>query len=492
MTRLRPRRNPTWGRSRTRSAPSRVAGPLVRQRHGRGERRPRHRPPRRGASPARPAVARSSPRRPPTPGPRPCWRTTSSGGRLAVRGRRHRGRRVAAACDGAALLWLESPTNPLLDVADVAPPAQPRTRRGRRVVRRQHLRTPIGDPTARLGADVVVHSATKQIAGHSDVLLGVAVTRDPERATSGSTATAAHGAVPGPFEAFLALRGLRTLPLRRRAGHAVAPAILASGSRRTPRSTAGALPGLAGRPRPRRRAAPVGRLRLDAVRSRCAGGAADADARLRAAALGRTRPASAGSSRPSSAAAAGRPRARTCPSRCCGCRSASRTSRTCGPTSSGCALGRRRCACRAGLATGQTPSALASRDISRPSSPWRDAVVDDRDDLLGDRHVDAVLAGELEDRHAGLDAFAGLPGRRGVSSTDMPRRGSRRTSGCGTAATSRWRPGRRCPASPENVMRVGAERHAEAHHLGQPPGDERGLGVVAEPHARPPCRWPAR
>jgi cystathionine gamma-synthase len=114
----------------------------------------------------------------------------------------------------ADLLWLESPSNPLLEVADLAAicaaPRGPRTR----VVIDNTFATPLLQRPLELGADIVVHSATKLIGGHSDLLLGAAVTTDAEQLRQLRTARSLNGATPGMLECFLALRGSRTLALR--------------------------------------------------------------------------------------------------------------------------------------------------------------------------------------------------------------------------------------------------------------------------------------
>lgn len=116
----------------------------------------------------------------------------------------------------ADLLWLESPTNPSLHVTDIAAVAAAARELEHRptVVVDNTFATPLGQQPLSLGADVVVHSATKFIGGHSDLLLGVAVAGDPERVTALRQARTRLGATPGALEAFLALRGLRTLPVR--------------------------------------------------------------------------------------------------------------------------------------------------------------------------------------------------------------------------------------------------------------------------------------
>ena len=121
---------------------------------------------------------------------------------------------VGAALGGAGLLWLESPTNPMLEVADVPRVLATARTLGVRSVVDATLATPLLLRPLEHGADLVVHAATKYLAGHSDVLLGVAVGADDEVADALRAERADHGAVPGPFEAWLALRGLRTLPVR--------------------------------------------------------------------------------------------------------------------------------------------------------------------------------------------------------------------------------------------------------------------------------------
>ncbi len=118
------------------------------------------------------------------------------------------------ACEGAALLWIESPTNPLLGVADMAALCQGARRLGALAVVDSTLATPILQRPLTAGADVVLHSATKFIGGHSDLLLGVAITSDERRAARLRQVREMTGGTPGSLEAWLALRGIRTLPLR--------------------------------------------------------------------------------------------------------------------------------------------------------------------------------------------------------------------------------------------------------------------------------------
>jgi cystathionine gamma-synthase len=116
----------------------------------------------------------------------------------------------------ADLLWVESPSNPLLDVADVAGICAAPRRAGTLVVVDNTFATPLGQQPLRLGADLVVHSATKFIGGHSDLLLGIAVAADSGQASRLRAARGLNGATPGSLECFLALRGARTLALRLR------------------------------------------------------------------------------------------------------------------------------------------------------------------------------------------------------------------------------------------------------------------------------------
>ena len=121
---------------------------------------------------------------------------------------------VATACDHAALVWLESPTNPALEVVDLASAVSAAHEAGARVVVDNTFATPVLQRPLQLGADLVVHSATKYLAGHSDALLGAVVTADEELYTVLHGRRDLLGAVPGTLEAWLALRGLRTLHLR--------------------------------------------------------------------------------------------------------------------------------------------------------------------------------------------------------------------------------------------------------------------------------------
>jgi cystathionine gamma-synthase len=121
---------------------------------------------------------------------------------------------ILAACDDAALLWLESPTNPALEVVDLEPVIAAAHELGVRVVVDNTFATPLLQRPLELGADLVVHSATKYISGHSDVLLGAVITREPDVRDALRKRRDLIGATPGTLETWLALRGLRTMHLR--------------------------------------------------------------------------------------------------------------------------------------------------------------------------------------------------------------------------------------------------------------------------------------
>jgi cystathionine beta-lyase/cystathionine gamma-synthase len=141
-----------------------------------------------------------------------------------------------ALSDRTRLVWFETPTNPLLkiiDIAAVAATVRDRFPDGSRpkIVVDNTFASPAIQRPIDLGADIVFHSVTKYLAGHSDTIVGVAVTRDPAVAERLRFLQNSMGAVPGPFDCFLALRGLRTLHLRveRHAANAAAVARFLAG-----------------------------------------------------------------------------------------------------------------------------------------------------------------------------------------------------------------------------------------------------------------------
>jgi cystathionine beta-lyase/cystathionine gamma-synthase len=114
------------------------------------------------------------------------------------------------------MLWIESPTNPLLRLVDIAACAEIARRRGAQLVVDNTFATPFLQNPLALGAHVSLHSTTKYIGGHSDVIGGAVVVDDEETAKRLAYARNATGGVPGPWDAWLTLRGAKTLALRMR------------------------------------------------------------------------------------------------------------------------------------------------------------------------------------------------------------------------------------------------------------------------------------
>jgi cystathionine gamma-synthase len=112
------------------------------------------------------------------------------------------------------LVWLETPTNPLLNVIDIKAAAEAAHAVGAMVVVDNTFATPYLQRPLELGADIVVHSTTKYLGGHSDVIGGFAATNDPTIAERLYFLQKSLGGVPGPFDSWLVLRGLKTLALR--------------------------------------------------------------------------------------------------------------------------------------------------------------------------------------------------------------------------------------------------------------------------------------
>lgn len=115
---------------------------------------------------------------------------------------------------GARLLWLETPSNPGLDVCDIRALAQAAHANGVLVAVDNTTATPYLQQPLALGADIVVASDTKGLTGHADLVLGHVAVRDPELAVTLRTWRTQHGAIPGPMEVWLAHRSLATLALR--------------------------------------------------------------------------------------------------------------------------------------------------------------------------------------------------------------------------------------------------------------------------------------
>jgi cystathionine beta-lyase/cystathionine gamma-synthase len=120
----------------------------------------------------------------------------------------------ACAQDNTRILWLESPTNPLLNIHDIEALAKQAHERGWLVVVDNTFASPVLQRPLQLGADIVVHSTTKYIAGHSDLVGGCIVVRDDGLNEQIRFIQNTIGSVPSPLDSFLTLRGIRTLPLR--------------------------------------------------------------------------------------------------------------------------------------------------------------------------------------------------------------------------------------------------------------------------------------
>lgn len=120
----------------------------------------------------------------------------------------------AAVTDRTKAIWVETPSNPLLGITDIAAVAQVAKETGARLVVDNTFASPYLQQPLALGADVVVHSLTKYMGGHSDVVGGALVVSDPELGEELAYHQNAMGAVAGPFDAWLVLRGIKTLAVR--------------------------------------------------------------------------------------------------------------------------------------------------------------------------------------------------------------------------------------------------------------------------------------
>jgi cystathionine gamma-synthase len=120
----------------------------------------------------------------------------------------------AAMRPNTRLVWCETPTNPLLNIADVAALAAVAHEADARLVVDNTFATPYLQTPLPLGADVVLHSTTKYLGGHSDVIGGALITDDAELDEQVAFLQNGAGAVPGPFDAWLTLRGIKTLAVR--------------------------------------------------------------------------------------------------------------------------------------------------------------------------------------------------------------------------------------------------------------------------------------
>jgi cystathionine gamma-synthase len=116
--------------------------------------------------------------------------------------------------DGVKLVWAETPSNPWLRIADIAALAEMTHRHGAQLVVDNTFATPYLQTPLPLGADVVMHSTTKYLGGHSDAIGGMLVTNDQDLATRLKFFQYAVGAIPGPLDCYLIMRGIRTLAVR--------------------------------------------------------------------------------------------------------------------------------------------------------------------------------------------------------------------------------------------------------------------------------------
>jgi cystathionine gamma-synthase len=154
---------------------------------------------------------------------------------------------AAALTPKTRLIWVETPTNPLLSIADIAAIAELGWQNSAKVLVDNTFASPALQQPLTLGADIVLHSTTKYIGGHSDVVGGALVTNDKELDDAFGFLQNGAGAVPGPFDAYLTMRGLKTLVLRmqRHSENASAVAEFLSGQ---PSVSTVLYPGLASHP----------------------------------------------------------------------------------------------------------------------------------------------------------------------------------------------------------------------------------------------------
>ena len=154
---------------------------------------------------------------------------------------------IVAACAGATFVWVETPSNPALHVCDIAAVAAAAHAAGARLAVDNTLLTPLGQRPLDLGADVTVHSATKALAGHSDLVLGAVSVRDAGLAEALRAHRWQGGAIAGPFEAWLLHRSLADARAATRTSERELP-----GARRAPRRPARRERRAPSEPQPRR------------------------------------------------------------------------------------------------------------------------------------------------------------------------------------------------------------------------------------------------
>ncbi len=145
------------------------------------------------------------------------------------------------------LVWMETPSNPMLKVFDIAGVAEIAKKAGAPLVVDNTFATPVLQRPLELGASIVVHSTTKYLNGHSDAVGGAIVTSDPELHERLRFLQNALGAVPSPFDCYLVLRGLKTLPVRVRQ-HVASARVIAERLEKHPQVARAIYPGLASHP----------------------------------------------------------------------------------------------------------------------------------------------------------------------------------------------------------------------------------------------------
>ena len=145
------------------------------------------------------------------------------------------------------MIWLETPTNPLLKIFDIEAAAAVAQKANVPLVVDNTFATPVLQQPLALGATAVVHSTTKYLNGHSDVVGGVFVTSDDELKDKVAFLQNSIGAVPSPFDCYMVLRGIKTLGARMR-NHVASATEIASWLESTPASSASSTPGLPSHP----------------------------------------------------------------------------------------------------------------------------------------------------------------------------------------------------------------------------------------------------
>jgi len=154
---------------------------------------------------------------------------------------------IAARRENTALVWFESPTNPLLSVLDIEAVAKTAHEIGALAAVDNTFATPLNQRPLELGCDIVMHSTTKYIGGHSDVIGGLAIVKDAQLAEQLEGISAVTGGIAGPFDAYLTFRGIKTLALRMERHQANSLAI-AEWLEKHPRAQRVIYPGLASHP----------------------------------------------------------------------------------------------------------------------------------------------------------------------------------------------------------------------------------------------------